>query len=185
MIEKGIRGGIYHEIYKYLEANNKYMNNYDKNKESSYLMYLHAKNLYGWATSQKMPVNDFKWKTDISMFDEKFIRNYDEDSNKGYILEVDIVYPKDLHDLLSNLPFLPEIMKINKCNKLVCNLYDKYNYVAHIRILKQALDHGLVFKKYTEKLYLIKKTWLKPYIDMNNKVSKEAKNDFENFEINE
>ena len=68
----------------------------------------------------------------ISNFNKDFIKNYDEDSDKGYILEVDVKYPKNLHDLHSDLPFLPERMKINKSNKLVCNLYDKNNYVVHI-----------------------------------------------------
>ena len=125
MIEKGIRGGICHAIHRYAKANNKYIKNYDKNKELSYLMYLDANNLYGWAMSQKLPVNNFKWKTNMSRFDTDFIKNYDEDSKEGYILKVDIEYPKDLHDLHSDLPFLPERMKINKCNKLVCNLFDK------------------------------------------------------------
>ena len=95
--------------------------------------------------SQKVPVNGFKWKTDASIFDEEFIRNYDKDCNKGYIFEANIDYPKNLYDLHSYLPFLPDRMNTNKCNKLVCYLYDKKNYVAHIRILKQALNHGLVF----------------------------------------
>ena len=81
--------------------------------------------IYGWAMSQKLSVNDFKWKTNMSIFDVEFRRNYDEDSDKGYILEVIIDYPKDLHDLHINLPFLPERMEINKCNELVCNLYSK------------------------------------------------------------
>ena len=80
-------------------------------------------------------------------FNEDFVNNYDEDSDKGYIFEVDVEYPKNLHVLHSDLPFLPERMKINKCNKLVCNLYDKNNYVGHIRSLKQVLDHGLILKK--------------------------------------
>ena len=92
--------------------------------------------------SQKLPVDGFKWITDLSMIDKKFIKNYDENSSRGYILEVDVKYPKKLHNLHSNLPFLPERMKISKCNKLVYNLYDK-NYVVHIKCLKQ--------------LYLIKK----------------------------
>ena len=75
------------------------------------------------------------------------IKNYDEDNNEGYILEVDVKYPKKLHDLHSDLPFLPEKLKINKCTKVVCNLYDKENYVFHIRALKQALMHGLKLKK--------------------------------------
>ena len=82
-------------------------------------MYLDANNLYGWAMFQKMLVNSFKWKQNMLKFNEEFIRNYDEDSNKVYILEVDVEHPKDLHDLHSDLPFLPERMKINKCNKLV------------------------------------------------------------------
>ena len=83
----------------------------------------------------------------MSKSTEEFIKNYDEDSDKGYILQVDVEYPKDLHDLHSNLPFLPERMKINKCIKLVCNLYGKNYYVAHIRSLKQALNRGLILKK--------------------------------------
>ena len=83
----------------------------------------------------------------MSKFNEKFIKNYDEDSDKGYILEVDVKYPKKLHGLHKDLPFLPERMKIDKCKKLVCNLYDKKNYVVHIRSLKQALNHELILKK--------------------------------------
>ena len=111
-------------------------------------MYLDAKNLYGWAISQKLPVNGFKWEKIVSKFDEDFITNYDEDTNKGYIFEVDVKYLKDFHDLQSDLQFLTEKNKINKCDKLVCNLYDKN--VVHIRSLKQALKHGLILKKYTE-----------------------------------
>ena len=85
---------------------------------------------------------------DVSKFHEDFIKNYDEGSNEVYILEVDIEYLKDLHNLHSHLPFLSKRMKIRKFNKLVCNLYDKKEYVAHIRTLKQALNHGLILKKY-------------------------------------
>ena len=100
---------------------------------------------------QKLPVDDFEWieKDDLSKFDEKFIKNYDENSDKGYILEADIEYSKNLHKLHSNLPFLPERMKINKCSKLVCTIEDKKSYVIHIRALKQALNYGLILKKST------------------------------------
>ena len=124
------------------------MKNYDKNKESSFLEYVDANNLYGWAMSQKFPVDGFKLKKDISKFNEDFLKNYDEDSDKGYILEVDVEYPRYLHDLHSDLPFLPERTKVNKCSKLVCNLYDENNYVVHIRSLKQILHHGLILKKF-------------------------------------
>ena len=97
--------------------------------------------------SQKLPADGFKRRKNISKFNEHFIKKYDEDGDKGYILEVDVEYPKNLHDLHSDLPFLPERMKINKCSKLVCNLYDNNNYVVHIRSLKQTLDHGLILKK--------------------------------------
>ena len=73
-------------------------------------------------------------------FNEKLIKNYDENSDIGYILEVDTKYPKRLQNLFSDLPFLLERMKIKKCNKLVCNMYDKNNNVVHIRALKQALN---------------------------------------------
>ena len=125
MVEKGIRGGIVDAVHKYGKTNNKYMKNYDKGKESSYLMYLDAGNLYGWAMSQKLLVNGFKWKKNVSKFDEDFIKNYDEDSNKGYILEVDVEYPKNLLSLYRDLPFLSERKKIKKCSKLACNIYDK------------------------------------------------------------
>ena len=96
MIEKGIRSGICHAINRYAKANNKHMKNYDKNKESSYLMYLDVNNLYGWAMSQKLPVSSFKWKKNLSKFDEDFIKNYDEYSNKGYFLRIYVdVEPKN------------------------------------------------------------------------------------------
>ena len=99
--------------------------------------------------SQKLPVDDFKWKKNMLKFNEDFIKNYDGDSDKGYILEEDVKYPKRIHVLHCNLPFLAERMKINKSSKLVCNLSDQNYYVAHIKILKQALNHGLILKKST------------------------------------
>ena len=147
MVEEGIRGGICHSIHRYAKTNNKYMKNYNINEESSYIQYLDANNLYGWAMSKKLPVNGFKWldndKTAEHVINEEFIKNYNENDKKRYILEVDVKYPKTLHDLHSDLPFLPERMEVNKCKKLVCNLYDKKKYVVHINSLKQALNHGL------------------------------------------
>ena len=112
MVEEGIRGGICHSIYRYAKAINKYMKNYDKNKESSYIQYLDANKLYGCAMSQKLPVNGFKWIKNVTQIDEKFIKDYDEDSDKGYIFEVGVKYPKRLHDLHIDLPFLPKRMKL-------------------------------------------------------------------------
>ena len=126
MVEEGIRGGICHSIHRYAKANNKYMENYDENKESSYIQYLDVNNLYGWAMSQKLPKNNFKWVEDTSRMNEEFVKNYNENSNK---------------------PFLPRRMKIDKCKKLFCNLQNKKKYVVHIKSLKQALNHGLKLKK--------------------------------------
>ena len=126
MVEEGIRGGICHSIYRYAKANNKYMKNYNNSEKSYYIQFLDANNLYGWAMSKKLPVNEFKW-TDNNIINEEFIKNYNEKDKKGYILEVDIKYLKTLHDLHSDLLFLPERMEINKCKKLVCHLYDKKN----------------------------------------------------------
>ena len=120
MVEEGRRGGICHSIHRYTKANNKYMKNYNKNEESSYIQYLDANNLYRWAMFKKLPLNRFKW-LDNDKINEEFIKK----GKKGYIFKVDVKYPKKLHDLHSDLPFLPERMKINKCKKLVCNLYDK------------------------------------------------------------
>ena len=130
------------------------------------------------AISKKLPVNGFKW-TDNNIINEEFIKNYNENDKKGYILKVDVKYPKKLHDLNSDLPFLPERMEINKCKKLVCNLHDKKKYVVHINSLKQAVNHGLKFKKIHRIIEFNQKAWLKPYIDMNTELRKLARNDFE------
>ena len=126
MIEEIIRGGMCQSIHRYAKADNKYMKNYDKNIESSYLMYLGANNLYGWAMSQKLPVNGFKWVNyDLSRFNEDFIKNYSENSDIGYFLEVDLEYPKKLFSSHKDLPFLPERKKLEKLEKLVCSIEDK------------------------------------------------------------
>ena len=141
MVEEGIRGGICHSIHRYAKANNKYMKNYNNNEESSCIQYLDANNLYGWAMSKNLPVNGFRWldSDEINEINEEFIKNYDENDNKGYILEVDVRYPKRLHELHSDLPFLPERMEINKCKKLICNLSNKKKYVIHVVSLKPAI----------------------------------------------
>ena len=147
MFEKGIRGGMCQVSHHYAKANNKYLKNHDKDIESSYIEYLDADNLYGWAMSKKLPARDFKWIDDLSMFTEEFIKNYDENGDKGYIFEVDVEYPEKLRMLHSDLPSLPGRMKINKCEKLVGNIRNKENYVILIVSLKQALNHGLKLSK--------------------------------------
>ena len=129
---------------------------------------------------QKLPVGGFKWikEDNLSKFNERFIKNCNENSDKGYILEVDVEYPKNLHMLHSDLPFLPEQMEINKCNKLTCTMQNNENYVIHIRALKQALNNGLLLKKVHRVIKFNQEAWLKSYIGKNTELRKEAKNDF-------
>ena len=171
MAEKGIRGGISHSIYQYAKANNKYMKDYDKIKEPSCLQYWDVNNLYGWVVSQKLPVNNFELIEDISQFKEDFMENYNEKSDKGYFLKVDVQYPEKLHGFHNDLP---ERMKIEKVEKILANLNDKTKYVIHIRHLKQALNHRLVLKKVHRAIKFSQNAWLKPYIHL-----KKTKNDFE------
>ena len=181
MVEEGIRGGICHSIHRYAKANNKYMKYYKNNEESSYIQYLDANNLYGWAMYKKLPVNGFTWldSNEINEINEEFIKNYNENDNRDYIFEVDVKYPKRLHELHNDLPFLPERMEINNCKNLICNLPNKKKYVIHVNSLKQALNHGLKLKKIHRVIEFNQKEWLKPYIDMNTELRKAAKNDFE------
>ena len=99
------------------KANNKYMKDYDKNKELSYIKYWVVTNLYGWAMLQKLPVNNFEWIESTFQFNEGFIKNYNKECDEGYFLEVDVQYLEKLHELHNDLPFLPERMKIEKSRK--------------------------------------------------------------------
>ena len=141
MFERGIRGGITQAVHYYASANNKYMGElYDANQESNYLQYLDMNNLYGWTMSQPLPTGRFRW-VDVKP-DE--ISKLAKRENKGYILEVDISYPRELHNSHNDLPFMCKRMEINKVEKLVPNLHNKGNYVIHIRALDQVLKHGLI-----------------------------------------
>ena len=176
MFEKGIRGGMCQAINHYARANNKYMGeHYNENVESSHIMYLDANNLYGCSMSRKLPTGGFEWVEDPESID---ILGY-SDGDIGYVLEVDVEYPKNLHKLHNELSFLPEKMRLGKVDKLVCSLYDKEKYVVHIDTLKQAMEHGLVLKKVHRAISFEQSAWLKPYIDFNTQERKNAKNDFE------
>ena len=113
-----------------------------------------------------------------SKFDEKFVKNCGDNSDKRYIFAVEAEYSKQLRDSDNDLIFLPESIKIKKCQKLVCNLYGKEKYVVHIRTLKQALNHAIL-EKLNRIIKFNQTAWLNPYINMNNKLRTEAKNDFE------
>ena len=152
---------------------------YNNNLGKSYVMYLDANNLYGYAMVQKLPTHDFKWVEDLNQFTTDRILGY-EDGDVGYLLEVDVGYPKDLQVQHNELPFLPERMKLtNDVEKLTCNLHDKEKNVVHIRTLQQALKHGLVLEKVHRVIGFQQSVWLKLYIDMNTEYRKQAKNEFE------
>ena len=161
MFERGIRGGITQVVRKYASANNPYMgDNFDPNEDTTYLQYLDANNLYGWAMSQPLPTGGFKW-TDVNPNE---ISELATRTDKGYVLEVDISYPKELHNQHNDLQFMCERMEINGVEKLVPNLRDKKN-VIHIQALNQALQHGLRLDRIHRAIEFDQWPWLKTYID--------------------
>ena len=128
IVEKGIRGGIcYSSIHWYTKANNKYMKNYDRNNESSYLSYWNVNKLYGWAISQKLPKSNCKWVEHTSQFNDDVIKNNNEKREERYFLEADVQYLEKLYELYGNLPFLTERKKLKKVKKLAANYMMKLN----------------------------------------------------------
>ena len=179
MFEKGIRGGISIISNRYGEANNKYMRKgFNKNKPSKYLMYLDANNLYGCAMSMKLPTHGFKWLTGREI--EKIYENRHNLNKMPCILEVDIHYPKELHDKHNDYPFCPEKVECkNKVEKLIPNLRDKKKYVLHYKNLIQCLDMGLKITHIYRGIKFVESEWMKPYIDKNTNLRAKAKNNFE------
>ena len=156
--------------------NNPYMGSeFDPDEKTNYLQYLDANNLYGWAMSQPLPTGRFRW---VDIKPDK-ISKLAKRKSKGYLLEVDVRYPKELHDSQNDLPFMCERMKINGVEKLIPNLYDKKRYVIHIRALDQALKYGLVLERIHKAIEFKQSAWMKEYIDFNTKLRTAATNDFE------
>ena len=180
MIEKGIRGGISIISNRYGKANNKYMKDYNKKEASKYLMYVDANNLYGHAMSQKLPVNSFYWLTDKEIKNLFKIQVVQFWERTPCILEVDIEYPEELHDLHNDYPLCPERVECDRgVKKLIPNLRHKNNYVVHYKTLIQYLKLGMKLKKIHRGIKFIECDFLKPYIDMNTNLRSKAKNDFE------
>ena len=180
MIEKGIRGGISIISNRYGKANNKYMADFNKSELSKYLMYVDANNLYGWAMSQKLPVHSFKWMTDKeikNLFKVQVVQFWER---TPCILEVDLTYPEELHDLHNDYPLCPERVECDKgVKKLIPNLRNKNNYVVHYKTLMQYLSLGMELKKIHRGIKFIESDFLKPYIDKNTNLRTQAKNNFE------
>ena len=177
MFERGITGGITHISKRYAEANNKYMKDYNQNKPSSYLQYLDANNLYGWEMSHKLPTHGFKWVD----YDKNEVMNLLEkrDTNKGYIYEVDLEYPKKLWKSHNDYPLAPEKIKVDNVEKLICSFKPKNHYVLHYRNLKQYLEEGMILKKVHRGIKFYQSNWMEPYIRKNTDLRKLATNAFE------
>ncbi|XP_078363427.1 uncharacterized protein LOC144647502 [Oculina patagonica] len=197
-IEKGMRGGISYIANRYSKANNKYMKEYNEKVPSKYIMYLDANNLYGWAMSQFLPTGGFKWLTE-KQINNTNLSKYTENSKKGLILEVDLEYPKKLHDLHNDYPLGSEKVKVtqNMLSDYCKNIAEKYNistglvhklmptlnnkekYVLHYKNLQLYLDLGLKLTKVHRVLEFNQSPWLKQYIDFNTDKRKNSKNTFE------
>ena len=192
--ERGKRGGITNIAHREAKANNKYLSDYNPNKKSTYLIYLDANNLYGWAMSEPLPYGGFRWLEDFP--ENKMLPKVE---GKGRFYEVDLEYPKELHDLHNDYPCAPESMHItndmlseychelkdqfnisdSKVKKLMTTLNDKKNYVVHERLLEYYLELGLKFKKVHKVIEFFEKPWLKDYIQFNTDMRTNAKTDFE------
>ena len=180
MVEKGIRGGISIISNRYGKANNKYMKDFNKKELSKYLMYVDANNLYGAAMSEKLPVHSFKEMTNKELeniFNNQIVQVWEK---TPCILEVDLEYPEELHDLHNDYPLCPERVECDRgVKKLIPNLRHKNNYVIHYKNLMQCLRLGMKLKKIHRGIKFIESAFLKPYIDKNTKLRTQAKNNFE------
>ncbi|GFU00864.1 c2H2-type domain-containing protein, partial [Nephila pilipes] len=178
-IENGVRGGISQCCNRYAIANNKYMSNFNPDDEIKYLMYLDANNLYGYAMSKYLPLKDFVW-SDNNLTTQDIL-NLSDESDVGYILEVDLDYPPDLHDKHSDFPLAPENKPPPNCKepRLLTTLEPKTKYVLHYSNLKLYLKLGLILKKIHRVLKFFQSPWLKNYIDYNTKLRTKAVNDFQ------
>ncbi|KFM68525.1 hypothetical protein X975_13710, partial [Stegodyphus mimosarum] len=195
-IENGIRGGVSMITQRKSVANNKYLKNFDSTKESKYILYLDANNLYGWAMSQPLPYGNFEWVEPDKNIIEKIL-TLSEDSLDGYILEVDLEYPKELHNAHNDYPLAPEKMKIiaNHLSpyavsvlkndkfisntKLVPNLNPKFNYIIYHKNLQLYLSLGMKLTHVHKIIKFKQKAWLQPYIQFNTDQRKDAQTGYE------
>ena len=174
-----------HISKRYAEANNKYMKDYNPEKPSTFIQYLDANNLYGWAMSQSLPTHGYKWMKNLTKEVLMDILEKANDSminpfkKKGYIFEVDLEYPKDLWDSHNDYPLAPEKLKVNGVDKLISHFKLRKNYVIHYRNLRQCLEMGLKITKVHRGITFNQSPWMAPYINKNTELRKTAANSFE------
>ena len=184
MIEKGIRGGITHISKRYAEANNKYMKSYNPDEKSSFIQYLDANNLYGWAMSQSLPTHGFKWMRNItkeSLMEilEKTNNSMSNSGRKGYVFEVDLEYPSTLWEDHNDYPLAPEKMNVNGVEKLISHFKPRKNYVVHYRNLRQYLEMGMRITAVHRGISFQQSPWMELYIRKNTELRKKSSNNFE------
>ena len=184
MFEQGIRGGITHVSKRYAEANNKYMKDYNPGKESTFIQYLDANNLYGWAMTQQLPTHGFKWMKDITLEKvdeilEKVNHSMFNKGKKGYIFEVDLEYPPHLWEIHNDYPLAPEKMIVNGVEKLISHFKPRKNYVVHYRALRQCLELGMRITAVHRGISFYQSPWMEPYIRKNTELRMCAANNFE------
>ena len=195
--EKGSKGGICYIAKRYAKANNKYMCDYHSNKQSPFITYLDKNNLYGWSMSEYLPYGEFKWLKNV---DELDVVSINEKIDVGYILEVDLEYPKELHELHNDYPLAPEKLavtndmlskyckeiadeydiKVGGVKKLILNLGNKTKFVVNNRSLQLHISLGMKLTKIHRVLQFKQSNWMKKYIDFNTKKRMCATNDFKN-----
>jgi hypothetical protein len=194
MFERGIRGGVSQISHRYAKANNPYLEGYDATKPTSYIMYVDANNLYGWSMMENLPVSHFEWCNPT--IEEVLTGNYS--CNNGMLVECDLEYPEDLHDLHNDLPLAPERIELGyadasstsheaftskiptkKSEKLCGHFRPRKNYVVHARVLQFYVNHGMKLTKIHRAIKCLQSTFLKPWIDMNSANRAVASNDFE------
>ena len=196
-IEKGTRGGVSTEMKRYCKANNPYLQDYNPNEETTYIHHLDANNLYGWAMSQYLPVGNFSWLRNMPT--EEQIKSWQPDRKRGFILEVDLEYPPELHDEHNSYPLAPEIAQVpedwmspyqqalarelnlgkDRTQKLLLTLRDKERYVLHYRNLQLYLSLGMKLERVHNVLAFDQQAWMKSYISLNTELRKQATSTFE------